>query len=395
MIPRTRSVVVVSLGVLCLGLVLLGMIVLLSASATLFFKRGIDANVYRYLGRQLMWFAVGLVAMSFAYSIDHSRLQNKTKWFLALTIVFLGLCFVPPFGVVVNKASRWVQLGPIRFQPSDLAKITVVLYLADIWSRKADQLDRFWRGVMPSLLILGLVLGLILVEPDKGTAIFIAAVAGCMWFIAGARPQHMLAAGGSFAAVAAVAITSSDYAWRRVIAWLHPEENAAGAGWQVWAAQIAMARGGLTGVGLGEGQQQLGFMPEVHTDFIFSVLAEELGFIASVFLIVAFGLIVGLALLVAWQSSDRFGALLAAGCGISIGLQAALNLLVVTGTIPTTGISLPFISYGGSGLVMSMVMVGLIASVAQASLLPESPSRRTARGSRVRVGGRAANRPTS
>lgn len=389
MIVRSKSVVVAGLAVICLSLIMIGMVSLQSASAFLLI-RSTEANVYRLLGRQLMWFAVGLAAMSFAFQLDHSRLQKYSRYFLALTVVLLILCLKGPLAVNVKGASRWIAIGSFQFQPSDFAKLSIILYLADVWSRKADELDHFWRGVLPSILILGFVLGLILLQPDKGTAIFIAAVAGGMWFIAGAKFTHMIAAGGAFVVVAVTAIMNSEYAWRRVTSWLDPAANMSGGHYQVKMAVIGMERGGWTGVGLGESTQTLGFIPEVHTDFIFSVIAEELGFIASVFLVLAFAAVVTLALIVAWQSGDRFGALLAAGCGFAIDLQALLNLLVVTGSIPTTGISLPFISYGGSGLVIGMTMIGLVASVAQASLLPDARSKSTRP---VRVKNRAPLRP--
>ncbi len=385
---RTRPFVIGGLGFISLGLVMLGMTILLSAAgAMVLFSRGTDANIYSYLGRQLMWFAVGLVGMTCAYQIDHSRLQNKARPLLILTIILLVLCLVGPFAKTIKGASRWIEIGPLRGQPSDLAKLAIILYLADVWSRKSESFDDFFRGLLPSLLILGLVLGLIFKQPDKGTAIFIASVAGCMWFVAGGKTKHLCIAGGLFICVACVLILTSDYAWARVDKWWNGD-----GGYQVRMALIGMKRGGLTGVGLGEGVQKLGFTPEVQTDFIFSVLAEELGYIASTVLVVAFGLLAALAVTVAWQANDRFGALLAIGCGAAIDLQAILNLLVVTGTIPSTGISLPFISYGGSGLVINMVMVGLIASVAQACLLPDGNGKRPRRG-RARVGNRTANRP--
>ncbi len=378
MMIRTRSVVIASLAVLSLALIMLGMIALLSSSSFLLSKSGTDVNIYRLLGRQLMWFAVGLAGMSVVCRMDHTRLQSWAWPILLFASFLLLLSVAGPLARDIKGATRSILLGPVRIQPSEFAKVFVIIFLADFWSRKQPDQDGFLRAILPLFLVAVFILAPIFKQPDNGTGILIGVVALTMWFVAGARIKHVIAISGVFVSTAVLLIVTSSHAQRRVLAWLNPEAHSGGSSYQVNNALIALARGGWAGVGLGEGTQTLGFTPEVHTDFIFSVIGEDLGFIAGMFLIVAFALIAGLAMLVAWKSGDRFGALLAFGCGLTIDLQALLNLLVVTNSLPTTGFSLPLISYGGSSLIVSMVLIGLVARVAQVSLLPDGPFRQWA-----------------
>lgn len=378
MMIRTRSVVIASLAVISLGLIMLGMIALLSSSSFLLSKGGTDVNIYRLLGRQLMWFAVGLAGMSVVCRMDHTRLQSWAWPMLLLASFLLLLSIAGPLARDIKGATRSILLGPVRVQPSEFAKIFIIIFLADFWSRKPPDQDGFARAILPLLLIAVFILAPIFKQPDNGTGILMGAVALTMWFVAGARIKHVAAISGVFVSAAVFLILTSTHARLRVMAWLNPEEHGGGGSYQINNALIALARGGWAGVGLGEGTQTLGFTPEVHTDFIFSVIGEDLGFIAGMFLIVAFALIAGLAILVAWKSGDRFGALLAFGCGLTVDLQALLNLLVVTNSLPTTGFSLPLISYGGSSLIVSMILIGLVARVAQVSLLPDGPVRQWA-----------------
>lgn len=360
-----RSAVILTLFIVTLALVMAGLVILSSSSASLLSKNP-DANIYVNLGRQLMWLAFGLALMGFSTQFDYNLLRPWARPLLLITIGLLAAVLY--FGLMVKGATRRLSIGPIGMQPSELAKLTLILYLAESWSRRYEDLDKFWRGVVPSFLVIGTVIGLIFLEPDKGTAFFVGFVCVVLWFIAGGRLRRILPILAILILATLVLIFKDSYSSARITAFLYPQQDTAGRNYHVDQSKKALANGGWVGVGIGEGRQKMGFIPESHTDFIFSVYAEELGFVGCVLMLAAFSTIVMLSVYVSLHCEDLFGSLLAAGCGLCIGLQALLNIAVVTGSLPTTGISLPFISYGGSSLVVFMIMVGLIINVARATL---------------------------
>ncbi|MFH1738420.1 MAG: putative peptidoglycan glycosyltransferase FtsW [bacterium] len=363
-----RSVVILTLFIVTLALVMAGLVILASSSASLL-SRGHDRNMYVYLGRQLMWLAVGLGLMGLATQFDYNLLRPWSRPLLLLTIGLLAAVLWSPLGWGTKGATRWLELGPLRFQPSELAKLTMILYLAESWSRRYEELGEFWRGALPSFAVIGLVLALIFPQPDKGTAFFLGLVCMMLWFVAGGQLKRILPILGVLVIVTLALILRDNYSLQRLTDFTSGKDSH-----HIKMSKIALANGGWKGVGIGEGRQQGGFTPESHTDFIFSVYAEELGLIGCILLLTAFSTIVALAIYVALKCDDLFGSLLATGCGLCIGLQALLNIAVVTKSAPTTGISLPFISYGGSSLAIFMIMVGLIINVARSTLRAE-PSR--------------------
>jgi cell division protein FtsW len=275
--------------------------------------------------------------------------------------------FAPVIGHAAKGAHRWIGRpgGSTYFQPSELAKLALIIFLAAYADRYQRHMASFWRGLVVPVVISGVVLGLIFVEPDRGCTILLASVCAVMLFVSGVR-FSFLTVPSVLALVGLVySILHDSMRMHRVMAWLHPEQNKEGAGYQVREAIIALGSGGMFGLGLGNGRQKLGFVPEHHTDFIFSIIGEELGFAATMTVVLLFLLLILCGILIARRASDTFGMLLATGLTFMIGFQAFINIGVVTGMLPNKGMPLPFISYGGSNLVLMLVSVGLLISVSR------------------------------
>jgi len=274
----------------------------------------------------------------------------------------------------INGARRWFDIRGVRFQPSELAKIALIIALAWYCEHFQRQMPTFKRGILFPALFIGLVLGLIFIEPDRGTTILLACVSASVLLIAGVRwkffvPPLLLAAAGL-----TVSILHDPMRMKRIFSWLYLEENKSGVGYQAYQAMLALGSGGWFGLGLCNGRQKLGFVPEHHTDFILSIIGEELGLVATLLVVLAFVTIVICGLYIACKARDPFGLLLAAGLTLLIGLQAAINIGVVTSALPNKGLPLPFISYGGSNLLAMLTCVGLLLSVARQARAPEKIS---------------------
>jgi cell division protein FtsW len=349
------------------ALTALGMVMLVSAS--------IGAKEGNYLVMQPIWCAVGLVGCWAAAALDY-RLFKRLPWLtLALFLVVLALLvlvLIPHVGSRVNGASRWLRCGPFSLQPSELAKISLVMLLALYADRYQRWMPTFWRGMVIPGVMVAMVLALVFKEPDVGTVILLATVSSIMLLVAGIKWRFFLPP------VMAGVIALGCFLWNnpmrseRIYSWLHVEETKLGKGMQTYQAMVALGSGGVTGVGLGDGRQKLGFIPEHHTDFILSVIGEELGLVATVGVVLAFALVVGCGLYIAYHASDTFGMLLAAGITFLIGFQAVINIGVVTGSLPNKGISLPFLSYGGSNLVVMLTSVGFLINVARHAREPNT-----------------------
>ncbi len=365
---RTGSFVNGTLFSITVGLVILGVIMVLSTSK-IAYSKDITFNVYHYMGKQLMWFSLGLAGMCFVSALDYNIWERYARAILLLAILLLGIVLLPVFEDK-NGARRWISLGFVGFQPSEFAKLAVIFYLAAVWADRKERLESFIKGVLFPMLLVGLVLFLIVIEPDHGTAFFIGVVVMTIWFVAGGKLAHMIPIFTGMVMAIVAAIYTKPNLFKRISAFLNPEEHKSDKYYQVWQSLIGFAHGGLWGQGLGEGLTQTPFS---FTDFIFSTMGEELGFIKCSLVLIAFMLLILIGYGVAMRCRNPFGQLLAVGCTTAIGVQAALNVAVVTGSIPTTGISLPFISYGGSSLLVSMTMVGLLMSVAKDTFEDESP----------------------
>jgi len=336
---------------------------LLALGLVMLYSAGMSGAGSQLLIRQLAWGAVGLVSCVAVASLDYSVLR-RLAWPVYIGGVLL-LVAVLVLAEPINGARRWLEYGGFRLQPSEFAKLGLILVLAWYCERYMRHMHTLRRGVLQPALLIGLVLGLIFVEPDRGTTILLAGVSAVMLIVAGVRWSHILPPVAIGVTGLAVLLVQDPMRLRRILAWLHPEDHREGAGFQAYQGMIALGSGGVNGLGLGNGRQKLGFIPEHHTDFIFSVIGEELGLVATVAVLVAFCLIILCGLRIALRSRDAFGMLV--GCGVTflIGFQAFINIGVVTSVLPNKGISLPFISYGGSNLVLMLTCVGVLLSIAR------------------------------
>ncbi len=342
------------------SLLALGMVMLFSASTG-----QPEAN---YLVMQPIWCALGLFAC-LAVAAGNYQWLKKHWWlnwvFFGLTLLLLCLVLAPGIRMNVNGAYRWLRMGRFSIQPSELAKIALILILAWYGDRYQRQMPTFWKGLVFPGLMIAPVLALLFLEPDVGTTVLVATLGGAMLFVAGTRMRFLVPPIAVGVAGLIVFILHNPMRLRRVMAFLYPEQNREEVGYQTYQAMVAIGAGGVTGLGLGDGRQKLGFIPEHHTDFIFSVIGEELGLAATLLVIIAFVAMVVCGVYIALKARDNFGMLLASGVSCLIGLQAAINIGVVTGSLPNKGLSLPFISYGGSNLVVMLACVGLLINVAR------------------------------
>lgn len=353
--------VAVTILAFCVAALLgLGLVMLYSSSMT-----QVGAQ---YLKSQLIWCVLGLVLCVAAASVDYEVLK-KFAWPLFFFSLFLLLLVLLPLphGLTkkINGAHRWFILPGMRLQPSELGKIALIIALAWYCDRFQRHMATFKWGILFPVGIIAAMLALIFPEPDRGTSILLAAVSGSMLLLAGVRwkfifPPVLLAAAGL-----AVSIIHDPMRMRRIFSWWDLEQHKDGVGYQAYEAMIALGAGGWTGLGLGNGRQKLGFVPEHHTDFIFSIIGEELGLVATLLVIVAFVVLVLCGIYIAVRAREMFGTMLASGVTLLIGLQAAINIGVVTSALPNKGLPLPFISYGGSNLLAMLTCVGILFSVAR------------------------------
>ncbi len=346
-------VVAVALALTTLGLVML-------------FSAGAARGAHALLTKQTIWLGLSIVAGLSAACISPDWLQRRSVAFYLLCLLALSLIFVPGLGVKVNGAQRWLGLGPLRVQPSEFAKIGLVLLLASYLSTRQRQIRTFWHGFMMPSVIVGLILFLIMLQPDFGTTFLCGAVGATMMFLAGVSLRWLLPVAGLAVSLFSLLVYLDPVRLRRVTSFLDVEANANDSAYQLWQGMLAFGVGGLEGVGLGKGRQQMHFLPEAHTDFIFSVIGEELGLAFSLGIVLCF---MTLFVVVSWrlrETQSLYPFLLAMGALTMITLQAIINVGVVTGSMPTKGMSLPFISYGGSNLMVTFIMVGLILNVLRA-----------------------------
>jgi len=314
--------------------------------------------------RQMLYVAFGVGCAFVLGRMDYHRLLGWWKWILAASLLLLVIVLIPGIGRRVNGASRWLRIGPVGFQPSEIAKLSLVLFLAAFLGSTARDPRKFKKGVCPALCVTGLICALVLVEPDIGTCLLLGAAAAMVLFIAGARLTHICAP--ALAAVPAlVFIVSRGYARDRIEAWIDPWKDPAQTGYHIIQSLIAIGSGGISGVGLGASKQKLFFLPESQTDFIFAVLAEETGLVGVTLVMLLYAGFVFCGTLIAMRARDAAGRLLAAGITGIVALQTLINIAVVTKVFPTKGIALPFISAGGSSVVVMLACAGILYSIAR------------------------------
>jgi cell division protein FtsW len=357
-----------------LGMLVIGIVMLFSTSA---FARDSHGDVYFFVKRQVVWLGVGLVVCTVAALVDYHFWQRTWWIWFGLALIALSLCFVPHFGMRINGSRRWVGLGPFTFQPSEIAKIAVVFFLAWWFARYEKGSGRILQGFMIPFAIVVILLLLIVMEVDLGTTALIGATMFVIMFVAGTNPVLLgLLSLGGLAGILFVATQMSER-MGRLSAFMDPERFKDDAGLQQMQALIAWGSGGMEGLGLGNGRQKMLYLPYAHTDFIFPMIGEELGLRVSLLVVFLFVVIIVCGMMIALHAKDRVGLLL--GCGIVslLGLQAAVNIGVTTSLLPNKGLPLPFVSYGGSNLAACLFGIGLLLNIYRQGVLEPANQKRT------------------
>lgn len=347
------------------ALVALGVIMVFSASGIMAESRYGD-SLY-FLKRQCLWAALGLCVMHVAAHLDYRIWERATPWLVVGTLGLLVLVVIPGLGTEVKGARRWFRLGGVSIQPAEIAKVVTVIYLATFLAKRQDERALSWSGVIPPVILTGLFAGLILIEPDMGTAVVVGFLLVCLLYLGGVRLAHLAALCMILAPLALTAVWGSAYRVKRLMSFLDPWQDPTGAGFQLSQSFVALGSGEIFGVGLGAGKQKLFFLPEVHSDFVLALVGEELGFLGTSTLLIMFGLLIIKGIHIAGRAPDNLGRYLAAGMTLLVGGQALINAGVVTGLLPTKGLTLPLVSYGGSSLVITLFAMGILLSVSRES----------------------------
>jgi cell division protein FtsW len=354
----TAQAISLLVGVLCvLGLVMVG-------SASPVISLGLYGSPWAILVRQVMWMGIGLAVLLLVARIDYRKWRKVRLPLLVVSLGLLVVVLVPHLGVTAGGSSRWIGIGQLELQPSELMKLAMAVFTADLLTRRVDQLAEPRRVIAPVLVVLGFSAVLILKQPDMGTALVLGCIAFAILFMGGVPMRPIVKVLAVSAGLALVVGLVDPYRRDRILSFLNPGAHQSGSGYQVWQSLIGLGSGHLFGLGLGGGRQKWGLLPNAHTDFIFSVVGEELGLVGAVALLGLFFALAWLGFRAATRAPDRFGSLLAVGVTVWVTSQAVINVGAVVGVLPVTGIPLPFVSYGGSSLVITMAAVGILINIA-------------------------------
>jgi cell division protein FtsW len=345
------------------ALALVGLVMVFSASAVVAGSRFHD-YIY-FLKRQLAWLSFGFLLLYLASRVDYTVWRRMALPILIVSTALLIMVLIPGVGAVAKGARRWLRFGPVSIQPAEMIKVVVVLYLAAYLTRKEERVTEFLSGFLPPLVVVGVLAGLVLLQPDLGTVVVVGLVALSMLYLAGARLTHLFGIALLALPAVAVLIWRSPYRLQRLMTFLDPWKDPTGAGFQVNQSFLAFGSGGLLGVGLGESKQKLFFLPEAHTDFVLALVGEELGLVGACAIMILYAVFVLKGLQIAGRAREPFGRHLAHGITLLIGLQALINAGVVTGMLPTKGLTLPLVSYGGSSLMVSLLAVGILLAISR------------------------------
>lgn len=349
--------------IVAIVLALIGLVMVFSASGVVAGNRFHD-TIY-FLKRQVAWLLCGFLLLQLASRLDYLVWRKLALPILAITVVLLLLVLIPSIGVAAKGARRWLKLGPISLQPAEMVKLVIVLYVAAYLTNKAERIQDLKRGFLPPLLVVGVVGGLVLLQPDLGTIVVVVAVTLGLLFLAGARLGHLSALIPLFLVAVGLLIWKSPYRLQRLMIFLDPTRDPTGAGFQVNQSFLAFGSGGPFGVGLGAGKQKLYFLPEAHTDFVLALVGEELGLLGTAAIMLLFAVLILKGFQIAGRAQDPFGRHLAYGITLLIGTQALINAGVATGLLPTKGLTLPLISYGGSSLLVNLLALGILLSISR------------------------------
>ena len=364
MIRKTRiNLFTVSIVLICIG------IVMIYSSSSIYAWENYHDSFY-FLKRHLIFLVIGIFFGFLAMLIDYRSLRKYSRPLLWISLLLLVIVLIPGFGREVSGARRWFRFKFISFQPSELANLALIIYIADFIARKSDKIKTLTQGFIPPICALGALCFLILLQPDLGTTIALGSVVLIMLFVAGVRGRYILSLILCSLPAIYLLVFSVPYRRARILAFLNPWLDPKGSGFQIIQSQIAIGSGGIFGLGLGHSKQKLFYLPAAHTDFIFSIIGEELGLIGTLAVIVLFMLFIRQGLKVVKNAQDKFGYFLALGLILMISLKAIVNIGVSCGVFPTKGLPLPFISYGGSSLIFDMVSLGILINIARTGDYP-------------------------
>jgi cell division protein FtsW len=332
------------------------------------------SDPYFFFKRQTAYAFVGVVALFVGRYVNYQRYQAWVYPVLILSLTTLILVLVPGIGSRVRGAARWLKLGPVTLQPSEFAKLAMVLFLAYSLARKQGKMKYFSIGFLPHIVVAGLFIGLIAKEPDFGTAMTLAAIVFIMLMVGGVRLAYMLVSFAGVTTLAVMMVLRDPKKFNRILSFLDPWKYGQDVGYQLKQSLLAIGSGGLFGLGPGQSRAKLFYLPDAHTDFILAIFSEELGFIGVILILTLFAILVYRGILLSLRAPDAFGSYLALGLTLLIGLQAAINMGVITGLFPTKGLSLPFLSYGGSSLLANLLAVGILLNISSQIKRPRTSS---------------------
>lgn len=349
-------------------LIAIGIIMIYSASSIYAWERYKDGAFF--LKRHVSFLAIGLIMAFLMMSMDYRKLAEHAKPLLLISLILLVLVLIPGVGREVAGARRWFRFKFISFQPSELATMAAVIYTADFISRRGDVIKTFIRGFVPPICIMGVTALLILIQPDLGTTLALGIVVFIMLFVARVRARYLLSLLLASIPTLFILIFSVPYRRMRIMAFLNPWLDPKGSGFQIIQSQVALGSGGIFGVGLGQSRQKLFYLPAAHTDFIFSIIGEELGLLGTMAVVLLFILLIQQGLKIIKNAPDKFGYFLALGIVSMISLKAVINIGVSCGILPTKGLPLPFISYGGSSFIFDMISIGILMNIGRTGEYP-------------------------
>ncbi|MFH1460457.1 MAG: putative lipid II flippase FtsW [Candidatus Omnitrophota bacterium] len=351
----------INFAAIAVVLICIGIVMIYSTSA-IYALENLGDSAY-YLKRHLLYVFIGLFFSSLVMAMDYQKLKVYAKPLLVFSFFLLVLLLIPGVSRSVGGARRWFRVLGFSFQASELAKVAVIVYTADFLSRKKSHINTFLYGFLPILLVLGLVCLLIIMQPDLGTVVAIVSICFLMCFVGGVKLTHMLSVILGSLPLVYMLVFSVSYRRNRILAFLDPWKDPQGTGFQIIQSLVALGSGGFWGVGLGQGKQKLLYLPAAYTDFIFSIVGEELGFIGTAAIVCLFIIFLFQAMKITLKAKDSFGQFLAFGLTCALAIEAIVNIGVATSLLPTKGLPFPFISYGGTSLIFNMIYVGLILNV--------------------------------
>lgn len=354
-----------------LFLVGIGIVLVFSASSALALKKfGTDSY---FLKKQALFALLGVVALVICRHFPYRFLRYLAYPLLILALVFLAAIQIPEFGYSAGGAIRWFRFKSFTFQPSEFARFAMIIYLAYSMSRKMDKIKDFYVGFLPHALVFGMFAALIIIQPDFGSVVILGAVFWIMLFAGGVRISHLMASLFLIIPIAYYLMVNAEYRIKRIMSFLNPWQYPADEGYQIIHSLMAFGTGGIWGTGIGKGYQKLFYLPEPHTDFIFSVIGEELGLLGVLTILGLYVLIFWRGISIARNSRDSFGSFVAIGLTTAIGLQVCVNTGVALGLLPTKGLTLPFLSYGGTSLLINMASIGILMNIGAAKKVITMP----------------------